>query len=270
MPPTKPPEATAPVTAMAAGRFKATCLEVMDEVAARGTEVVVTKRGKPVVRVVPVHDAPPSPVGFMRGTLHIEGDIVSSMADEWGTSPTDPLQEGPFPYARGGRKRPARVADTRLGARASMSWRAADEPQRDAALLLDTHAWLWTLEGLEGTLSSAARALLERASARGQLFVSDVAFWETSLLFARGRARPPADPDQWLARAAQAPGLQPLPVTRDVFVASNRLPGAWHPDPADRLLLAQALRAGLTLLTCDRALVAFARKSATLMVCDGR
>jgi prevent-host-death family protein len=270
MPPTKPSVPFAPVAEMAAGRFKATCLEVMDEIAARGTEVVVTKRGRPVVRVVPVHDTPPSPVGFMRGTLRIDGDIVSSMVDEWTPSPTDPLHDAPFQYPKTGRARAARVAEPRSIRPPSSCWRASLEPARDAALLLDTHAWLWTLEGLDGTLSDAARALLARASAHGRLFVSDVSFWEASLLFARGRAVPPTDPALWLERAAQAPGLQPLPVTRDVFVRSNQLPGAWHADPADRLLLAQAERAGLTLLTCDRALIALAQHAEALAVCDGR
>jgi PIN domain nuclease of toxin-antitoxin system len=206
----------------------------------------------------------------MRGTLRIHGDIVGSLADEWGMSPTDPLQAEPFQYAPTRASRSRRVAEPRPLVVSASCWRAADEPQRDAALLLDTHAWLWTLEGLNGMLSPAARALLGRASASGRLFVSDVSFWEVSLLFARGRAQPPSDPAVWLERAAQAPGLQPLPVTRDVFVRSNGLPGAWHADPADRLLLAQAERAGLTLLTCDRALITLAKANGALMVCDAR
>ena len=71
--------------------FKATCLELMDEVAARGTELIVTKHGKAVVRICPVETAPPSPLGFMRGTVVHHDDIVSPLHDAWDASITGPL-----------------------------------------------------------------------------------------------------------------------------------------------------------------------------------
>ena len=52
-----------------AGAFKATCLELMDQVRERQVEYVITKRGKPVARLVPVDATAPSPFGFMRGPV---------------------------------------------------------------------------------------------------------------------------------------------------------------------------------------------------------
>lgn len=66
-----------------AGRFKATCLKVLDEVAAKRTPVVVTKRGKPVARLVPFDEEPPPLFGRLRGTGTIKGDIISPLEDEW-------------------------------------------------------------------------------------------------------------------------------------------------------------------------------------------
>jgi len=68
-----------------AGAVKATCLKLMDEVAETGAEIVITKRGKPVARLVPVEPARarPSPFGCMRGTIEILGDIVSPLDEPW-------------------------------------------------------------------------------------------------------------------------------------------------------------------------------------------
>jgi prevent-host-death family protein len=71
---------------MAAGKFKATCLAVMDEVQAKREPVIVTKNGKPVAKLVPMPLEEPDPIfGFYKGNLEILGDIVSPAfdADEW-------------------------------------------------------------------------------------------------------------------------------------------------------------------------------------------
>ena len=83
--------ASAPRTVQAS-TFKATCLDLMDEVEASHIELVVTKHGRPVVKVGPVDLAPPaSPFGFMRGTVVGYGDIVASDHDAWRSSGADPL-----------------------------------------------------------------------------------------------------------------------------------------------------------------------------------
>jgi len=69
---------------MPAGKFKAHCLAVMDEVQAKRRAVVITKRGKPVVKVVPVDDKPDDIFGFLRGKGTITGDIVAPAIDDWG------------------------------------------------------------------------------------------------------------------------------------------------------------------------------------------
>ena len=58
-----------------AGVFKAKCLKLMDEVAVTGEELVITKRGKPVARLVPATEERPSLFGSMKGTVNILGDI---------------------------------------------------------------------------------------------------------------------------------------------------------------------------------------------------
>jgi prevent-host-death family protein len=66
-----------------AGEFKAKCLKLMDEVAATGEPVTITKNGKPIARLVPVHGQPKTLFGALKGSLTIKGDIISPLEDEW-------------------------------------------------------------------------------------------------------------------------------------------------------------------------------------------
>lgn len=64
---------------MGAGEFKATCLKLMDSVAENGATYTITKRGKPVARLVPVEAAPPrKPIfGALKHLIKVVGDIES-------------------------------------------------------------------------------------------------------------------------------------------------------------------------------------------------
>jgi len=70
-----------------AGMFKARCLAIMDEVQAKREAVVITKRGKPVAKLVPVgKDDKDEIFGFFKGKIKVTGDIVSPVLtpEEWG------------------------------------------------------------------------------------------------------------------------------------------------------------------------------------------
>ena len=65
--------------------FKAKCLAIMDEVQAKSQPVIITKHGKPVVKLVPVTEERDDIFGFMQGKMKIVGDIVSPVIPlkEW-------------------------------------------------------------------------------------------------------------------------------------------------------------------------------------------
>jgi prevent-host-death family protein len=71
---------------MAAGKFKACCLAVMDDVNATGEPVLITKRGVPVAKIVPVSSKKRDLFGFMAGQFEIVGDIESPTVplEAWG------------------------------------------------------------------------------------------------------------------------------------------------------------------------------------------
>ncbi|MBI3268594.1 MAG: type II toxin-antitoxin system prevent-host-death family antitoxin [Planctomycetes bacterium] len=69
---------------IAAGEFKAKCLRLLEEVRAHGTEIVITKRGRPVARLVPYRQPKPRAVfGSMKGSVEIVGDIVAHVDETW-------------------------------------------------------------------------------------------------------------------------------------------------------------------------------------------
>jgi prevent-host-death family protein len=72
---------------MAAGSFKVHCLAVMDEVQSKRESVLITKRGKPVAKLVPVEKQTDDIYGFFAGKGKIVGDVVSPAfsLDEWGS-----------------------------------------------------------------------------------------------------------------------------------------------------------------------------------------
>jgi prevent-host-death family protein len=71
---------------MAAGEFKVHCLKVMDEVQSKRQAVLITKRGKPVAKLVPVEQEKDDIFGFYKGKIKINGDVVSPAfsPEEWG------------------------------------------------------------------------------------------------------------------------------------------------------------------------------------------
>ena len=66
-----------------ASEFKAKCLKLMDEVAETGEEIVVTKNGRPVARLVAYVERPKTLFGIDRGKLEILGDIISPLDADW-------------------------------------------------------------------------------------------------------------------------------------------------------------------------------------------
>lgn len=90
------------------------------------------------------------------------------------------------------------------------------------------------------------------------MYVSAISVWEVAMLDSKGRIRLSGDGSEWVREALSAPGVQLLPLSPDIAVASSRLPGTFHGDPADRILAASARLMTLTLVTRDERMLAYA------------
>ncbi|MGH8569058.1 MAG: type II toxin-antitoxin system Phd/YefM family antitoxin [Gammaproteobacteria bacterium] len=66
-----------------AAEFKAKCLKLMDEVQETGEEIVITKRGRPIARLVAYRDADRPVHGYLAGTVHFQGDVIAPIGEAW-------------------------------------------------------------------------------------------------------------------------------------------------------------------------------------------
>ena len=109
-------------------------------------------------------------------------------------------------------------------------------------LLLDTHVLLWWLAD-DPALSKSARKLIANEP---EVFASAASAWEIAIKRALGKLEAPEN----LLGALEASGIQRLPIDFEHAALAGALP-RHHDDPFDRMLVAQAQREGLTLLSSD-------------------
>lgn len=164
----------------------------------------------------------------------------------------------------------ARTGTKRAAKRLKEVWTPAERPGYDGPLLLDTHMWLWMLEGDTSRMSRRAVPLIERAAASRQLFVSDISFWEVAVKSAKKTLSLSMDSAIWLRQAETAPGVSYLPLDRTVLLQSTRVEGEIHGDPADRMLIATAQLHAMPLVTADSIIVEYAWGQRGVPVCDCR
>ena len=66
-----------------ASEFKAKCLKIMEEVAATGEPVLITKNGVPITRLIPARPRPGTLFGALKGNISIRGDIITPVDAKW-------------------------------------------------------------------------------------------------------------------------------------------------------------------------------------------
>jgi PIN domain nuclease of toxin-antitoxin system len=99
---------------------------------------------------------------------------------------------------------------------------------------------------------------MERAGEESFLRGSTISAWEVGMLEARGRLRFDISCEEWVEHAFGLPGLSLMPLTPSICVRSFRLPGVFHGDLADRLIVATARELGAVLLTRDERILKYA------------
>jgi PIN domain nuclease of toxin-antitoxin system len=126
-----------------------------------------------------------------------------------------------------------------------------------SALLIDTHVWLWLMEG-DTELKPTARQIINLAAEHRQLWLSIMSVWEIAMLSSRGRIRLSQPVNAWVDSSLVEPGPLLQPITRDIATASCQLPGDFRSDPADEMIVATARITGASLMTRDRRILAYA------------
>ena len=117
-------------------------------------------------------------------------------------------------------------------------------------IVLDTQVWLWWLHD-PSRLSARARQTVVRAERGDGMMVSAISVWEVATKCALGKLVLPMQVEAWFVLARSYHGLILEPVSAEDALASTCLPGEFHKDPADRLIVALARRLQVPLITPD-------------------
>jgi PIN domain nuclease of toxin-antitoxin system len=128
-------------------------------------------------------------------------------------------------------------------------------------ILLDTHAAIWSAEGL---LKADAAAVVKAASLRRELLLSPISAWEIGMLIRRGRLAVSFKPEEYVRVLFGQSGIVVANVSPAIAVAAGMLPEKLVADPADRILIATANAYGARLLTRDKRIHDYAKTAAEL------
>jgi len=120
-------------------------------------------------------------------------------------------------------------------------------------IVLDTHIWVWWVHGNERLAQAQAKAI--EANETDAIGVSVISCWEIAKLVEYGRLELPCSLEEWFEQALRYPGIRLLELTPEIAIESTQLPGVFHRDPADQIIVATARVYGCSLVTSDSRLL---------------
>ena len=125
-------------------------------------------------------------------------------------------------------------------------------------LLLDTHAWIWLVNGDKKIKSNRWLKKILNAAQRSELYVASITIWEVGMLESKGRLKLDRGCEDWIDSAISQPGISIVQLEPAIAVEASRLPGDFHGDPADRILIATARKKAMKLVTVDQRMKEYA------------
>jgi PIN domain nuclease of toxin-antitoxin system len=117
-------------------------------------------------------------------------------------------------------------------------------------IILDTHIWVWWAAE-SGNLSEEYQNVIESQRNDG-IGVSAISCWEISKLVEYDRLELTLDLSDWMRAALDIPGVQLIDLSPPVAIESTQLPGDFHSDPADQIIVATARMHDAELVTVDQ------------------
>ena len=137
-------------------------------------------------------------------------------------------------------------------------------------MLLDTHVWLWAVDGA-AKLGAKTRRQLDKASrsAPSAVCVSVVSAFEIAALHTAGHVQLNQPVERWIRDSIDRAKIRVIDIDREIAIDAGLIPPSALADPFDRCLVATARECGLPLVTCDRRILAYAKRTGLVRVIDG-
>lgn len=121
-------------------------------------------------------------------------------------------------------------------------------------LLLDTHVWVWAENTPEKIGKRTRNLLVEEVHVN---YVSAVSALELARLVSAGKIELGIELREWMRLSQVSLQISALDVTQDIAIEAYSLPGEFHPDPADRILVATARLFSASLITADEQILSY-------------
>ena len=121
-------------------------------------------------------------------------------------------------------------------------------------LLLDTHVWIWSQENPDLLPPQTREAINDRSNGCAVSVISEL---EIARLAQRKQIELDRSVEEWIDKSIAVLGAHEIELSRVIAVEAYRLPGEFHRDPADRVLVATARLFGMTLVSADRQLLRY-------------
>jgi len=123
-------------------------------------------------------------------------------------------------------------------------------------IILDTQSLIWFV-GDPKKLSKKARLEIDKAVDTSKVLVSAISIWEICLLVKKKRLEITMEVENWIKKVETLPFLQFVPIDNEIAIRSVFLPGLFHSDPADRIIIATAIKKGAPIITSDRRILRY-------------
>lgn len=100
---------------------------------------------------------------------------------------------------------------------------------------------------------------LQKCIPKKEILISEISLWEIAMLASKQRIQIAEPLEDWLEEVQRAPGIRSINLTPKIIADSVNLPGEFHADPSDRLIVATARVLGATLVTQDKLIQKYAK-----------
>jgi len=122
-------------------------------------------------------------------------------------------------------------------------------------IVIDTHVLVWWVSGSDSLSNAAENTLKNTLDSDSEVIVSSISAWEIAMLIEKGRLVLSMDVESWLNEVSQIDGLRFIPIDNEIAIKSTVLPGNFHKDPADRMIVATARKLAIPLVTADEKII---------------